>query len=559
MSAGAEDCGCSALGVGLRGAALDQVIGRIEADRLRILRDAGLASTRADGRMGSHSREVGQDGTIEDLDVDTTEVLDAMSTCAAYPGGANAEYDHCDGSGTGNALKCEADWIAATVVSTDFDIKRCSLLSQTDQDNLEKVIQQAMVSWNIPSGAFALMSPVRVTLVAGSRVVTPPRLVYAAGFTYYPAFASQGFPEESPKESAEFPVASPTTLFRIGSISKTITALGVLRAVEKGLLSLDDVALNYVNFIYPTAINRTITVRMLLAHTSGLPRDADERAIAEEIGGYPVSRDATFDYMVRHGELEFLPGHPDTSTDTYSNYGYQVLEAILEAATGVNFTEWIRTEVLYRLGMHRTTEAATETRAGAEVCYYANRISCGCECVEDCTPLYATRSVMKKSQPCVRAPYGAANYEEHRGPYGWLSCTKDLMRLMRGFILGYHDKMPTFLSSATCKEMVADGLGWSVNVGREGSFHHGGRGCGITSMLRCSKIASGSSQNQASLCYLFNVDLSRDCRSAIYERVENFVEGFTEVDATLGVSVTYGPIDFSAISGDLYVSTCIGS
>lgn len=122
------------------------------------------------------------------------------------------------------------------------------------------------------------------------------------------------------------------TRFRIGSISKPVTAVLVGREVDAGRLELDQPVELYIPDM--PASMRGLTLRQLLTHTSGLPHYGPERAtIGQE--HHDWSRDAFFLFQDRAGIVE--PG----AEYIYSSYGYTVIAAVLEAATGRPFPQQV--------------------------------------------------------------------------------------------------------------------------------------------------------------------------------------------------------------------------
>lgn len=117
--------------------------------------------------------------------------------------------------------------------------------------------------------------------------------------------------------------ADETTSFRVGSISKPITAIAILRMVELNRLELDAPASHYIADL-PGVLGQP-TLRQLLSHTSGLP---DHFALPEVQQN--MRNPATFDQLVAimaDVELLFEPG----SNWSYSNFNYVLLGGILEA------------------------------------------------------------------------------------------------------------------------------------------------------------------------------------------------------------------------------------
>jgi len=131
--------------------------------------------------------------------------------------------------------------------------------------------------------------------------------------------------------------------YKIGSVTKTMTAALVMLAHERGELSLSDPAGRFV----PTGPFADATLRSLLAHAAGLS--------AEPAGSW-WERSPGVD-AVRLAELHegaervFETG----SRFHYSNLGYGVLGTVVEAVTGLTWFEALRQQVLDPLGLTRTT------------------------------------------------------------------------------------------------------------------------------------------------------------------------------------------------------------
>lgn len=138
--------------------------------------------------------------------------------------------------------------------------------------------------------------------------------------------------------SIELNVAlSAASRFRVGSLTKTVTAAAILKLQAEGRLKLDDPVATWLPD-FPRAAG--ITVRELLNHTSGLS-DAWEAPLAEPLD--TAHRLA----LIGKAETDFPPG-----TDwRYSNAGYMVLGAILEKITGLGWSDAERKLVLDPLGI----------------------------------------------------------------------------------------------------------------------------------------------------------------------------------------------------------------
>jgi CubicO group peptidase (beta-lactamase class C family) len=128
-------------------------------------------------------------------------------------------------------------------------------------------------------------------------------------------------------------------------MSKTITAVAVLQLVAAGRVSLDSPIAQYLDSLpYPP----TITVRQLLAHTSGIPNPIPLRWV------HPAAQHATFDETAALARE--LQAHPHLASDPgtqygYSNIGYWLLGRLLERVSGEPFAAYVSTHVLRPLGV----------------------------------------------------------------------------------------------------------------------------------------------------------------------------------------------------------------
>ncbi|UWZ83960.1 serine hydrolase [Occallatibacter riparius] len=169
---------------------------------------------------------------------------------------------------------------------------------------------------------------------------------------------------------------STRTLFGAASISKAVTALGVLKLVEEGKIDLDANVNHYLKrWKIPDneyTANRKVTVRELLNHTSGIGTHNGE--IYDSASPIPTL------LQLLEGEkpartpavrVEAVPG----TKFAYSNGGYLVLTLLIEDVTGQPFAAYMRRAVLDPIGMtHSTFDAPLplEWRARAATAYGAD-------------------------------------------------------------------------------------------------------------------------------------------------------------------------------------------
>lgn len=243
-------------------------------------------------------------------------------------------------------------------------------------------------------------------------VVKDRRLVYAKGYGW--ADRERQIP------------ATPTSLFRIASISKPITAVGVLKLVEDGRLSLDAKAFDLVRAepllkdgqkVDPRLAR--ITVRQLLQHTGGWDRDKSfdpmfrATRIAEATGTpAPATPDAVIRYMLGK-PLDFDPGQ----RYAYSNFGYCVLGRIIENVSGQSYEQFMRKRILAPAGIRDMRIGATlqSGQARGEVRYYTRDEK-------------LTDNIFPTGPRRVTWPYGGFHLEAMDAHGGWIASAVDLAR-----------------------------------------------------------------------------------------------------------------------------------
>jgi CubicO group peptidase (beta-lactamase class C family) len=143
--------------------------------------------------------------------------------------------------------------------------------------------------------------------------------------------------------AGDHPTPTTDTQYRIGSITKTMTATLVMRLRDGGHLALDAPVERYV----PATPLGQVTLRHLLSHTSGLQREPDGTWWERSAG-------ADLDTLLAGVTTEKL-AFPPWRAYHYSNLAYGLLGAVLERVTGRRWWELVQDEVLRPLGMARTT------------------------------------------------------------------------------------------------------------------------------------------------------------------------------------------------------------
>ncbi len=135
------------------------------------------------------------------------------------------------------------------------------------------------------------------------------------------------------------------TCCRVESISKSVTAWGVMKLVEQGRIGLDDPVEQHLGgWTFPKSkyAKEKVTIRQLLSHNAGLPlgtvgvRYSPKKAVP----GLEES-------LSKEVRLIREPG----TAFSYSNTGFNLLELLIEKVTGRDFAEYMKAEVLLPLGM----------------------------------------------------------------------------------------------------------------------------------------------------------------------------------------------------------------
>lgn len=184
------------------------------------------------------------------------------------------------------------------------------------REQIEKTISSFMSRQNIPA--------LTVAIVQDNQI----RFVGAYGIT----------------DLENFVPTKSVTIFRIASVSKPVTAVAAMQLVEKGKLDLDAPVQKYVPG-FPVK-QFPITTRQLLGHLSGVRHyRAGE---GERTARYNTLTDALT--LFKDDPLENEPG----TRFLYTTYGYTLLGAVIEGASGMSFEDYMREHVFKPAGMTRT-------------------------------------------------------------------------------------------------------------------------------------------------------------------------------------------------------------
>ena len=148
---------------------------------------------------------------------------------------------------------------------------------------------------------------------------------------------------------------TPATLFRLGSVTKLFTATAILQLRDQGKLQLDDPVAQHLPWFELQSTFESapeITLRQLLTHTSGLPREAafpywttHEFPTTEEINAALRTQSAIY---------------PPDKTYKYSNLGMALLGEVVVAVSGQTYADYIQQHIFGPLGMTRSAVVPVE-------------------------------------------------------------------------------------------------------------------------------------------------------------------------------------------------------
>lgn len=290
--------------------------------------------------------------------------------------------------------------------------------------------------------------------------------------------------------------ATSDTLFRAASVAKSMTAVGILKLAEDGKINLDDEVQVYVPY-FPKK-KWPVTIRNLLGHLSGISHYRGNDA--DTIKAHYDTRQSIA--IFKDWELEAEPG----SKFIYSSYGYNLLGAVIEGASGQSYADYMSENVWKPLGMNHTRMDIAE------------------EIIPNRASVYRIRGGEIKNDEFV-------DISSRFAAGGVLTTVKDMLNFSRGLDKGYvlplqaqekiYDSMQTKDGRFT-----GYGMGWRIGY-LSGSWivYHRGRQAGSTAHL-----LRFPNKNFAA----FVVSNTRDCNvERFVDLIQNIILGIFNIDVEL--------------------------
>lgn len=134
-----------------------------------------------------------------------------------------------------------------------------------------------------------------------------------------------------------------SSIFELASVSKQFTAMGILLLVQKRKIKLSDTLRQF----FPQLPYYNITIKSLLAHTSGLPDSDDEMALKWNHKKIALNKDVINFLAKEKPPIHFQPG----SQWEYSNTAFVLLASIIEKVSGQLFKDFMAENIFTPLGM----------------------------------------------------------------------------------------------------------------------------------------------------------------------------------------------------------------
>ena len=262
----------------------------------------------------------------------------------------------------------------------------------------------------------------------------------------------------------------PGHIMRMASVSKLMTAVGIMVLQDRGLLNINDTVFGpdgiLCDSLYSSHIKDVkhyrITVEHLLRHQGGFYRDPvfSSRDVKHQMGlDHAPEKEDYFKLVLSH-RLRYLPG----SVHKYSNFGYILLSEIIERVSGKPYEQFMKEDVFAPAGcydMHIAGTYYTDKRDN-EVRYYTHEGDG--KYIEE----------YNDSGAMVERCYGGNNIPLLSGAGAWCGSTLEIARLVA--CIDGQDEIPDIISKEAVRQMTqyfdkstfslgwndtTPGLGWS--------------------------------------------------------------------------------------------------
>jgi CubicO group peptidase (beta-lactamase class C family) len=327
--------------------------------------------------------------------------------------------------------------------------------SRPELEGLDRKVSRYLSKWFIKGGSLAIMRN--------------DSLVYAKGY---------GWAEEDKELKMK-----PSHIMRMASVSKLITAAGVMVLQDKGMISIKDTVFGPSGILHGTPLDslikdkncHKITVEHLLRHQGGFFRDPlfSSRDIMHlmQLDHAPEADD--FFRFVLPKRLRFMPGE----WEKYSNFGYLLLSRIIEEVAGKSYEAFIKEDVLLPAGVYDMHIAGIyyEDKRDNEVRYYTHEGDG--KFIEE----------YNNSGRIVERCYGGNNIPMLSGAGAWCGSPAELARFVAS--IDGRDEIPDIISKEAVAQMTeyidkdTFSLGWNDTDPAKG-WNRTGTLAGTTALIK---------------------------------------------------------------------------
>lgn len=275
-----------------------------------------------------------------------------------------------------------------------------SMSDSPQLEDMENKIKRYLLRWEINGAQIA--------------VTRNDSLLYVKGF---------GWADMEKKQEMQ-----PSNIMRLASVSKLLTAVGVMRLAEVGTLKLSDHVFGPKGILNDTAFTNAIkdqryldiTVEQLLRHKAGFTTGAGDPMFStryimmQNRLTTPPDNNTLMKILLKH-RLGFTPG----TAKRYSNVGYTLLSMIIEKKTRMSYEDYMRRFVFEPAGCYDFHIAGSyeKDRRRNEVKYYMHKGS---------EPVYEYNNSGRMVEKC----YGENDIPNLKGAGAWCASTAELSRLV---------------------------------------------------------------------------------------------------------------------------------
>ncbi|WP_078410996.1 serine hydrolase domain-containing protein [Priestia abyssalis] len=306
--------------------------------------------------------------------------------------------------------------ITITIISLAIDVE------SNDQTNLmQEYMDEAIKEYQIPGASLA--------------VIKDGEIIFQENW----GIQSDGTP------------VTADTLFTLGSVSKPLTSLAILRLVDQGKIELDHAIDTYItSFTYnKNGFENNITIRHLLTHTSGISSYEGLKIAELKLRG----KDAINQAVKKLNDVRL--NHEPGEVHQYSAANYLLLGSIIEKVTDQTFSDFMDSEILSSLDMnHTVSNFATATSLGYQPGF----------------------------QSWFGKPIKSKNVFDDSGvPYGYMASTSNDITKYINFLLEGGELLSDqyfdiyFSPQVERKDNMNYGLGWRISTEKNDEFFfHGG-------------------------------------------------------------------------------------